>query len=425
MEEPDIATDFIFAPITLERLIVTGFLLCLDSFLYVLTILPIRGIIAAVMLVVTSLSNLYQQFGVLVGCRRRMRRRRIHPIQRVDLVRLLLIVFASLIVQYLRIDYFVWFIRKSLSKLRMMVTFVEIIDRVFISFGISILGRLYWRLTNPSSNKLRLGGLFLSGVVYLVIHATFLFFHLSIFEVSAGLGSNSLLSLLVLIQFAEMKANVLKKQSLEKLTSIVYSDIVERFQTSFILILLFLYKWVNYEVTSLEASLPVLQSLSVILFSEIITDWIKHMSICNYSGLSPYEYTNMGSKFLKALSRTSSSSLLTDRSFAVSREIGAFPGPLAVLLIRIVVTDWLPKFRGQVHLAFFVFCACFLILFLAKWCTHLGLERLAKLHRVYRRIQKVPSLKRSTSTFYKVLLIKPPNYKHEMKQHRRSVSIER
>lgn len=151
-------------------------------------------------------------------------------------------------------------------------------------------------------------------------------------------GKNTtLLTLLILIQFAEMKSAVLKDISQEKLWAICYNgasssssaanhnqlildraDIVERFQLLVSLVLLFFYNiskhhinsfWVRITsdrplhandgvqdedwLTASEWLAPLLFSLMIIYMSELSVDWLKHTSIINFTDLGPHMYTEV------------------------------------------------------------------------------------------------------------------------------------
>ena len=158
---PPLATDFVFAPLTLERLIITGFLLCLDSLLFMCTILPIRFMLA----LFTSLRNI-----VVCGLRLLPNRRyrclettKLHAIQKIDLFRILVLISAAFLVQKVQVSFFIAFIKKGLSKMRMMVMFVEVIERVLINFGSTILGSAFWRLSQADTSKWRFLGMYVMG----------------------------------------------------------------------------------------------------------------------------------------------------------------------------------------------------------------------------------------------------------------------
>ena len=409
-----------FAPLTLERLIVTGFLLCLDSLLFMCTILPLRFLLALSTVLRNPVIRLLRFF----RCRkfRRLRTVKLHPIQKIDLFRILLMLSAFVFLQKVEVSFFIAFIKKGLSKMRMMVMFVEVIERVLIDFGSTILGSSFWRLSKAETSVWRFIGMYILGSIYLAIHSSFLLFHLCILDVSVSLGSNALISLMVLIQFAEMKGDVLKKHTCDKLTSIVYGDIVERFQTTALLVILFCSKYYeHYNQPDAWVHLsPLVSGIFTVYISELLTDWIKHMSICNYSGLSPHIYTDLGSKALKNLSRTHTTSILTDRSYSVCREIGMFAPALALLILR-VTYDIQQKMGLRLRGTVLFFAGSFAVLFLLKWATFKALKRLSKVHKVYRRLQKIPSLRTNVSAnFYKLLLIKPPNYKEAILEHKTS-----
>jgi Eukaryotic membrane protein family len=451
---PQHATDFLFVPITLERVIMSGLFICLDSFLFVLTALPVRALIAIYSFAIAALVAVYRRLSDAWDRKRRARkevkRRRpmandraeamrrlkrlrkmrgiekVHGVEKIDVLRAALILMSYAVIRDLDVTVLTAFIRRGLFKLRMMVTLVEVVDRLLISFGSNILGVCFWHVyylgsggdSNdndgerlPKTTMLRMALLTAGAVFYLSLHATFLLLHLSLIEVSVDSGSNALISLLILIQFAEMKSGVLKSLTLVKLRGILFADVVERFQMLVFVCIAFFYKAARHADQPLASWAPsTLSALVTIYLSELIVDWVKCMSICNYSGISPHFYSEVGSQFMKALGRAPNNSVLTDNTFSVSREFGLFPIALAVVFLKVAGADWLAQLVSRERNVYALGALLWLVLWLLKFFSSYCLRQLAHRYRVYRKIRKIPELRRQTSTFARLFLVKPPAF---------------
>ncbi|KAL6050637.1 Transmembrane anterior posterior transformation protein 1 [Balamuthia mandrillaris] len=352
VKNPGNATDFVFVPYTLERMILYGMFICLDSFLFVFTVLPIRAVIAL--------------WKLIVG-------KKLHAIQKVDLLKMMLIVMGFLLLRLLDIPRLSNFIRKeSLLKLKILFTLLELMDRLLCSYGLNILGSLFWAVNQPLERVKRgYTWHFVLAIIYTAVHSTFLLFHIAVLDVAMAGKNNTLLTLLILVQFAEMKSAVLKEFDEKKLYDMSCGDITERFQLIVYLVLLFFHnmdKHSNDSIWDLGFAImrtawmkPLLVALSIVYVSELLVDWIKHTSVINFGSLSANIYTKFSYKLSHKLSNVPSADFLTDRTQTVARDMGMMPLPLAILVLK-VMSDWMPDAFSLVSIVTVAVCYALLLL---------------------------------------------------------------
>jgi hypothetical protein len=320
-------------PYTLERMINYGMFICTDSFLFNFTALPIRAVIALYHLLI--------------------RRRQLHSIQKVDILKLLLLILGFMALRLLDIPSLSTFMAKeSLLKIKYLATLVAVMDRLMSSYGTNILGSLFWAVNQPP-HKVKRGYYwhFILSIIYIIIHSSIMLAYIAVMDVAMEGKNTALLTLLILIQFAEMKSAVLKDMAKDKLYAICYNDILERFQLSIVVVLLFFYNISKHHVDtfwdedlfkSSEWLRPLLFSLTIIYLSEVFVDWLKHTSIINFTDLGPHLYTELSYKLSKQLLDISTKSFLTDRTQNVATgELGMVPLPLCILAMK-VIADWMP-----------------------------------------------------------------------------------
>src|SRR4051794_747696 len=135
-------TNFLGIPWSIEKLMIFGFFICLDSFLYTLIILPLRVIFAFYSLIMNFVSffnnNNYNErkYNVL------------NLSQICDLLKGLLIILVCIALQNVDASQIYHIIRgQSAIKLYVIFNVLEILDRLCCSFGGDILDSLFSRST--------------------------------------------------------------------------------------------------------------------------------------------------------------------------------------------------------------------------------------------------------------------------------------
>jgi hypothetical protein len=188
-------------------------------------------------------------------------------------------------------------------------------DKLLISYGEHLLGSLFWALSVPQEKVPRgRWWYFLVSWAYIdilaiptfflyflnppLIHSMFILIHISVIHVAVHEGNKSLLALLLLVQFAEMKGSALKTTNkaklyhmcLEGLSSffflLIFSDVVERFQLLVYVLWILLYSISTSEYNFLSTDFKFkligkfideyddfLFSILVVYLSELCVDW--------------------------------------------------------------------------------------------------------------------------------------------------------
>ncbi|RFU30197.1 hypothetical protein B7463_g6126, partial [Scytalidium lignicola] len=128
-------------------------------------------------------------------------------------------------------------------KLYVIYNLLEVCDRLFSALGQDIFECLFSNETlgrddDGRSKILRPLGMFVLSLVYNVIHATALFYQVITLNVAVNSYSNALLTLLMSNQFVEIKSTVFKKFEKDNLFQLTCADIVERFQLWLMLLII-------------------------------------------------------------------------------------------------------------------------------------------------------------------------------------------
>jgi hypothetical protein len=128
-----------------------------------------------------------------------------------DLVRGLLIISCVLLLKHIRLGILYHWIRgQEMIKLYMMVAILEVFDRLLCSFGQDALDSLYWNSRlRPYHRRMPIAAL--TVCVYAVVHSLVLYMHVATLNVALNSNDQSLLTLLVSGNFAEIKSSVFKK----------------------------------------------------------------------------------------------------------------------------------------------------------------------------------------------------------------------
>ncbi|KAK3421425.1 hypothetical protein EUGRSUZ_G02079 [Eucalyptus grandis] len=278
--------DTIFRlPWRCELLIDVGVLVCFDSFLSLLTIMPTRiAILLWRLLSTRRLKRLSAEEFSDLGCFIVLTAG-VNLLERTDI---------SLIYHMIR--------GQGTIKLYVVYNVLEIFDKLCQNFGGDVLKTLFnsaEELAGCSPEKMILYRTrFLSDLVLAVgasiVHSFILLAQAITLSTCIVAHNNALLALLVSNNFAEIKSNVFKRFSRDNIHSLVYFDSVERFHiTAFVLFVL--------AQNILEAEGPWFESFFInalmVYFCEISIDIIKHSFIAKFNDIKPIAY----SEFLEDL----------------------------------------------------------------------------------------------------------------------------
>uniref|UniRef100_A0A8C7H813 Transmembrane anterior posterior transformation 1 n=1 Tax=Oncorhynchus kisutch TaxID=8019 RepID=A0A8C7H813_ONCKI len=299
-------------PRELEKLMIFGFFLCLDAFLYVFTLLPLRVLLALLHLVTLPCCSLGGS-------------RLLQPAQVCDILKGLIMVLCYSMMHYVDYSMMYHLIRgQSVIKLYIIYNMLEVADRLFSSFGQDILDALYWTATEPKERKRDSIGViphFLMAVFYVcILHG----------ELGNAHRKNS--------TFVEIKGSVFKKFEKNNLFQMSNSDIKERF-TSYVLLLIVCLRNMEQFSWSPDHLWVLLPDVFMVIASEIAVDVIKHAFITKFNEITADVYSEYRASLAFDLVSCRQKNACTDYSDSVARRMGFIPLPLAVLLIRVVMSS--------------------------------------------------------------------------------------
>ncbi|TGJ82144.1 hypothetical protein E0Z10_g6597 [Xylaria hypoxylon] len=249
-----------------------------------------------------------------------------------DLLQGFVLICSSIALSNLDASRMYHFIRaQSSMKLYVIYNILEVADRLLSAIGQDILECLFSSetLSRNSSGRSKIllpFGMFLLALIYNVIHTWCLFYQVITLNVAVNSYSNSLLTLLISNQFVEIKGSVFKKIEKENLFQLTCSDVVERFQTCIILLIIGMRNVVEvgglsvpgagsefdggglkngpmHTSSILPASFTVLPTwiqsgevlspFVVVIGIEMLVDWIKHAYINKFNNVKPTIYRRM------------------------------------------------------------------------------------------------------------------------------------
>eukprot|EP01137_Pigoraptor_chileana_P013293 Opistho-2@66620 len=315
---------FMQIPKALEKTIVFGLFLCLDTFLFVFTFLPIRTIIACFRLLFSILMLKSES--------------RLSAVQKCDILRCGIIMIVCYVLSLVDASRLYHFIRgQSVLKLYVIYNVTEIFDKLCASFGQDVLDALFWTASEPRGRRrIHLGIIphFVLSVLYVLLHSMIVFYQVLTLNVAVNSEQSALLTLLVSNQFMELKSNVFKKFEAHNLFQVACHDIVERFQ---IVLFLAIISLRNLSELSWDMGYffdKLVWDLAMVYLSECALDWIKHAFITKFNQIPADVYTKFSTILSRDLASSRQQRAFMDHSHLVARRIGFVPMPLACLVYR-------------------------------------------------------------------------------------------
>ncbi|KAK2904450.1 transmembrane anterior posterior transformation protein 1 homolog isoform X2 [Channa argus] len=316
-------------PKELEKLMIFGFFLCVDAFLYVFTLLPLRVLLALLRL-------------LTLPCCGFSGSRLLQPAQVCDMLRGLILVLCFSMMHYVDYSMMYHLIRgQSVIKLYIIYNMLEVADRLFSSFGQDILDALYWTATEPKERKRDSLGViphFFMAVFYVFLHAILIMVQASTLNVAFNSHNKSLLTIMMSNNFVEIKGSVFKKFEKNNLFQMSNSDIKERF-TSYILLLIVCLRNMEQFSWNPDHLWVLFPDVFMVVTSEVAVDVIKHAFITKFNDITADVYSEYRASLAFDLVSSRQKNACTDYSDSVARRMGFIPLPLAVLLIRVVMSS--------------------------------------------------------------------------------------
>uniref|UniRef100_A0A1A8ANL6 Transmembrane anterior posterior transformation 1b n=1 Tax=Nothobranchius furzeri TaxID=105023 RepID=A0A1A8ANL6_NOTFU len=263
-------------PKELEKLMTFGFFLCLDTFLYVFTLLPLRVVLALLRLVAVPCCGLRGS-------------RLLQPAQVCDVLKGFIMVLCYSMMSYVDYSMMYHLIRgQSVIKLYIIYNMLEVADRLFSSFGQDILDALYWTATEPKEKKRAHIGViphFLMAVLYVFLHAILIMVQATTLNVAFNSHNKSLLTIMMSNNFVEIKGSVFKKFEKNNLFQMSNSDIKERF-TNYILLLIVCLRNMEQFSWNPDHLWVLFPDVVMVITSEVAVDVVKHAFITKFNDIS-------------------------------------------------------------------------------------------------------------------------------------------
>ncbi|XP_008419318.1 transmembrane anterior posterior transformation protein 1 homolog isoform X2 [Poecilia reticulata] len=316
-------------PKELEKLMIFGFFLCADAFLYIFTLLPLRVLLALLRL-------------LTLPCCGFSGSRLLQPAQVCDMLKGLILVLCFSMMHYVDYSMMYHLIRgQSVIKLYIIYNMLEVADRLFSSFGQDILDALYWTATEPKERKRDSIGViphFFMAVFYVFLHSILIMVQASTLNVAFNSHNKSLLTIMMSNNFVEIKGSVFKKFEKNNLFQMSNSDIKERF-TSYVLLLIVCLRNMEQFSWNPDHLWMLFPDVFMVVMSEVAVDIIKHAFITKFNDITADVYSEYRASLAFDLVSSRQKNAYTDYSDSVARRMGFIPLPLAVLLIRVVMSS--------------------------------------------------------------------------------------
>uniref|UniRef100_A0A8C7IZH0 Transmembrane anterior posterior transformation 1b n=1 Tax=Oncorhynchus kisutch TaxID=8019 RepID=A0A8C7IZH0_ONCKI len=322
-------------PKELEKLMLFGFFLCLDAFLYVFTLLPLRVLLALVHLLTLPCCGLSGS-------------PLLQPAQVCDVMKGFIVVLCYVMMSYVDYSMMYHLIRgQSVIKLYIIYNMLEVADRLFSSFGQDILDALYWTATEPKEKKRAHIGVvphFLMAVLYVFLHAILIMVQATTLNVAFNSHNKSLLTIMMSNNFVEIKGSVFKKFEKNNLFQMSNSGEFTNYvlshgtlvTTGLLSVCLRNMEQFSWNPDHLWVLFP---DVVMVIASEVTVDVVKHAFITKFNDITADVYGEYRASLAFDLVSSRQKNAYTDYSDSVSRRMGFIPLPLALLLIRVVTSS--------------------------------------------------------------------------------------
>lgn len=275
-------------PRQLEKLLLLGFLLCLDILLHELSFTPLQAVRSC-----TQLMLGLRQWGcwdhrggiqdrppaalLNHGSKNVM----LNITEQGDCIRFsLLILNVTLMLLLFDVAWMYHYIEgESFLKLYVLFNMLEMFERWCRSVGVDLFDLLLASIRHPWYSLLSKYG---ATLLYCFVHATIHLVRVILLNVAINTSSNAVYLIIVTNNFAEIKSTVFKRYEEKSLFPIIASDIVERFYVMLDIIFVIARLSVS-EPSGKFTAVDISFWLLLLVVLEIGTDWIKFCLITKFS----------------------------------------------------------------------------------------------------------------------------------------------
>ena len=320
--------NFFLVPLYLEGLVFLGFFICMDAFLYVITYLPIR-VMFSLYLFIVECYTYSLKFGLggiintlLFSETNQKRRLRFHRTHTYDLMRGAMFAVGCIALRQVNMSQVYHLIRgQSMIKLYVLASMIEVFDKLMSSFGQDAFDALHWQTRyNPRSLKMALTFLMTTG--YVCIHSLIYFFHIATMTVVINSVDKALITVLILNNFSEMKAFILKKFDCNNLFQLACSDINERFQMFLFLTLVFIVALAQEGTDWMSTVKHFAHIAGLMLLGECVADWMKHAFINKFNFINATVYEDFAYVLRGDILTNQKDEIILDHTYSVTRRLG-------------------------------------------------------------------------------------------------------
>jgi hypothetical protein len=320
--------NFIKVPGQVENILNFGLFVCADSFLYMITILPIRFAWSLALLAYHCALRLLKKGPARLPFR--FHRRHSYQIVQVAIV---YGIYAHVLGAISVGRLYHWIRGQSMIKVYVLIAMVEVFDRLFSSLGQDCLESMYWNtVSRPWSSRMYMSVSVVA--VYATVHALILFLHVETLNVAINSADQALLTLLISGNFAEIKSTCFKKYNNAALFKITASDICERFKLGLFLSLILL---LNVAQGMEKGQFTgYLRMCGLVWCSELLSDWIKHAFITKFNFLPAKVYPSYALLLAGDVTGIGHEGVNLDHSHAVVKRIGFAQIPLVCVMFRLI-----------------------------------------------------------------------------------------
>ncbi|KAK9908256.1 hypothetical protein WJX75_004929 [Coccomyxa subellipsoidea] len=322
LERQRVYNAILFVPFQLERLLWYGLLVCLDSFLAVFTVLPVR--------LLGALSTAVGPLRRGGGC--------LHGDQLFDMLCVLIFGATIAFLRFLpagTIYFWLKDLTQEFLKLHVVHGAVEIFDKISCAFVVDALDALsgtcglYLSTSGRWWHLAQLGADLAVTLALVLFHSVVLICQFMTFSVAMNSKrSNALIALLIASNFVEIKGTVFKRFDPAKLFVLVGQDVTERFHL--LLSLLFVVVEEMDNSGSPRPSPELLRRCGYIFGAEILIDITKHAVLSKLNDIRPTVYQ----RFMRDVCEKAKGG----QSHTAHRVVAFEPYAPAALFLRIAVT---------------------------------------------------------------------------------------
>lgn len=335
--DKDNTRNFFRVPYVLEKYILLGCWMCLDTFLHTITYLPIRVCIGLVYLCKEVYVNMTAGLGSS-GYPRDRKPSGLHRAHLYDLMRGSMLVIGCLVLNQINMSRVYHSIRgQNMIKLYVLTSMLEVIDKLFGSFGQDAFKALHDK-TRSSFDVLNVLLAYIVTTSYVVLHSSLYFFQIATLTVAINSSDQSLLTVLVLNNFQEMKSFVFKKFDRHQLFQLACGDITERFQLLLFFSIIIMVAVLQAEEDSMLAVFYSFAPFFVLMvLCESVADCIKHAFVNRHNQIDAgvyHDYSHVLREDILGIQKGTTTSLLLDRTHNICTRVGLAQIPLACVSFR-------------------------------------------------------------------------------------------